>query len=340
MQSWQIVSDGGVDALTLAETATPEPGPGEVRVRMLANAINYRDLTTIEDPVSRGLPYPTVPNSDGAGRVTALGPGVGGLAPGDVVASCFFSDWLAGPCTPAAMASALGGARQGVLAEEVVLPAGGVILAPAGWTAAQAATLPCAALTAWNALTLPRPVIAGETVLLLGTGGVSVFARQFCAIMGARVIVTSSSDEKLERMRALTDGPFEGINYRSTPDWEQAVLETTGGAGVDRVVEVGGPGTLEKSVAATRVGGDIALIGILTGAAGKVAPTAIMRKSITLRGVYVGSRRMFAEMNTAIAAHGLKPVIDRTFDFSDAPQAYHTMRAAGHFGKLVIAIPG
>lgn len=338
MRAWQIVTDGGVDALTLADADTPDPGPGEVRVRMLANSINYRDLTTIEDPVSRGLPFPTVPNSDGAGRITALGQGVEDLAVGDLVTSCFFSDWQAGPCTPAAMASALGGARQGVLAEEVVLPAHGVMPAPSGWSAMEAATLPCAALTAWNALTRPRPVMAGQTVLLLGTGGVSVFARQFSTIMGARVIVTSSSDEKLARIEGLTGGPFQGVNYRTRPDWDQAVLEMTGGAGVDRVVEVGGPGTLEKSVAATRVGGDIALIGILTGAAGKVAPTAIMRKSITLRGVYVGSRQMFAEMNAAIGAHGLRPVIDRTFAFEDAPQAYHTMRGAGHFGKLVIAI--
>ena len=336
MKAWQIVSDGGVDGLSLADVATPEPGPGEVRVRMRANSVNYRDLTTIEDPVSRKLPYPTVPNSDGAGEVTALGDGVTGVAVGDRVASCFFSDWQAGPCSTTAMASALGGARQGVLAEEVVLPAGGVIPIPPGLSFEEAATLPCAALTAWHALTQPRPVIAGETVVLLGTGGVSVFAQQFCQVMGARTIVTSSSDAKLERMKAL--GASETINYRSTPDWDAEVMRLTDGQGADRIVEVGGPGTLQKSIEATRVGGTIGLIGILTGAAGQISPTSIMRKSLTVRGIYVGPRQMFAEMNTAIATHHLHPVIDQTFAFEDAKAAYHAMRAAGHFGKLVVRI--
>ena len=332
MRAWEI-NAAGVDALTLATRDLPEPGPGQVRVKMAANAINYRDLTTIEDPVSRNLPYPTVPNSDGAGVISAVGDSAR-WSVGDRVTSCFFSDWTAGEISAAAMASALGGARQGVLAEEVILPADGVIATPAHLSDAEAATLPCAALTAWHALTLPRPVTAGETVLLLGTGGVSVFAQQFCAIMGARTIVTSSSDAKLAKMKSL--GAGETINYRNTPDWDAAVLEMTGGVGVDRVVEVGGPGTFDKSVNAVRVGGVVGLIGILTGVAGQASPTAIMRKSVTVRGVYVGSRAMFADMNRAITAHDLKPVIDRTFAFEDAKTAYHTMRGAGHFGKLVI----
>ncbi len=335
MRAWEIVSGDGVDSLELAERETPTPGPGQVRVRMHANSINYRDLTTIEDPVSRKLPFPTVPNSDGAGVVTAVGEGVG-LSPGDRVTSCFFEDWTAGEISAAAMASALGGARQGVLAEEVILPEGGVIPTPAHLTDAEAATLPCAALTAWHALTLPRPITAGETVLLLGTGGVSVFAQQFCTMMGVRTIVTSASDEKLARMIAL--GAGETVNYRTNPDWDAAVLDLTGGKGADRVVEVGGPGTFDRSVNAVRVGGIIGLIGILTGAAGQASPTSIMRKSITIRGIYVGSRAMFADMNRAIAAHELKPVIDQGFAFEDARAAYHTMRAAGHFGKLVINI--
>jgi NADPH:quinone reductase-like Zn-dependent oxidoreductase len=336
MRAWQIISDGGVDALYLAEVETPDPGPGEVRVKMRANSINYRDLMTIEDPVSRKLAYPTVPNSDGAGEVTAVGPGVTDVAVGDRVASCFFADWEAGPCSLPAMASAHGGARQGVLAEEVVLPARGVIAIPGDLSFEEAATLPCAALTAWHALTRPAPVSAGETVVLLGTGGVSVFAQQFCALMGARTIATSSSDAKLARMRSL--GATQTINYRTTPDWEAEVLRLTGGIGADRVVEVGGPGTLERSIEATRVGGTIALIGILTGVQGQIAPTAIMRKSLTVRGIYVGPRQMFAEMNRAIAGHDLRPVIDRTFDFADAPAAYRVMRAAGHFGKLAITM--
>ena len=333
MYAWEIISGDGVDALHLGERETPIPGPGQVRVRMNANSINYRDLITIEGAGARKLPFSLVPNSDGAGVITAVGEGVK-LKEGDRVTSCFFEEWVAGEISAPVMASALGGARQGVLAEEVILPEDGVIHTPAGLTDEEASTLPCAALTAWHALTLPRPVKAGETVLLLGTGGVSVFAQQFCTMMGARTIVTSSSDDKLEKMKSL--GAGEVINYRTNPEWDAAVLELTGGSGVDRVVEVGGPGTFDRSVNAVRVGGIIGLIGVLTGMSGATNPTSIMRKSITVRGIYVGSRAMFGDMNRAIEAHNLKPVIDQTFDFKDARSAYHAMRGAGHFGKLVI----
>ena len=333
MYAWEIISGDGVDALHLGERETPIPGPGQVRVRMNANSINYRDLITIEGAGARKLPFSIVPNSDGAGVITAVGEGVK-LKEGDRVTSCFFEEWVAGEISAPVMASALGGARQGVLAEEVILPEDGVIHTPAGLTDEEASTLPCAALTAWHALTLPRPVKAGETVLLLGTGGVSVFAQQFCTMMGARTIVTSSSDDKLEKMKSL--GAGEVINYRTNPEWDAAVLELTGGSGVDRVVEVGGPGTFDRSVNAVRVGGIIGLIGVLTGMSGATNPTSIMRKSITVRGIYVGSRAMFGDMNRAIEAHNLKPMIDQTFDFKDARSAYHAMRGAGHFGKLVI----
>jgi len=333
MYAWEIISGDGVDALHLGERETPVPGPGQVRVRMNANSINYRDLITIEGAGARKLPFSLVPNSDGAGVITAVGEGVK-LKEGDRVTSCFFEEWVAGEISAPVMASALGGARQGVLAEEVILPEDGVIHTPAGLTDEEASTLPCAALTAWHALTLPRPVKAGETVLLLGTGGVSVFAQQFCTMMGARTIVTSSSDDKLEKMKSL--GAGEVINYRTNPEWDAAVLELTGGSGVDRVVEVGGPGTFDRSVSAVRVGGIIGLIGVLTGMSGATNPTSIMRKSITVRGIYVGSRAMFGDMNRAIEAHNLKPMIDQTFDFKDARSAYHAMRGAGHFGKLVI----
>ena len=333
MHAWEIISGDGVDALHLGERERPIPGPGQVRVRMNANSINYRDLITIEGAGARKLPFSLVPNSDGAGVITAVGEGVK-LKEGDRVTSCFFEEWVAGEISAPVMASALGGARQGVLAEEVILPEDGVIHTPAGLTDEEASTLPCAALTAWHALTLPRPVKAGETVLLLGTGGVSVFAQQFCTMMGARTIVTSSSDDKLEKMKSL--GAGEVINYRTNPEWDAAVLELTGGSGVDRVVEVGGPGTFDRSVNAVRVGGIIGLIGVLTGMSGATNPTSIMRKSITVRGIYVGSRAMFGDMNRAIEAHNLKPMIDQTFDFKDARSAYHAMRGAGHFGKLVI----
>ncbi len=336
MRAWEIVSDEGVNALALNDRPMPEPGPGQVLVKVHASSVNYRDLSTIEDPVSRKLPYPTIPNSDAAGEVAALGDGVKSIAVGDRVMSCFFQDWQAGPISSTAMASALGGARPGVLAEYVLLGADGVVAVPEHLSWAEAATLPCAALTAWHALTLPRPVSPGETVLLLGTGGVSVFAQQFCQLMGARTIVTSSSDSKLVRMREL--GAWETINYREMPDWDARAVELTNGTGVDRIVEVGGPGTLQKSINAVRVGGIVGLIGILSGVKGAVAPTDIMRKSITLRGIYVGSRQMFIEMNRAIAQHNFKPVIDETFGFSNARDAYHRMRSAEHFGKLVISV--
>lgn len=334
MRAYEIVSPDGIDTLTLADRPSPEPGHGEVLVRMRASSVNYRDLVTVEDPGPRNISYPRVPNSDGAGKVIAVGSGVTEFAPGDRVAGCFFRRWIDGPITADAMASALGGALDGVLAEEVVFPADGVVRIPDHLSYEQAATLPCAGLTAWHALVEKGGVKAGETVLLLGTGGVSIFALQFAAMHGARVIITSSSDEKLDRARAL--GAWETINYRQTPDWEARVRELTDGEGVDHVVEVGGAGTLEKSVASARIGGHVALIGILTG--GVMNPVGIMRGSLRMNGIYVGSRAMFTAMNDAIAANKLAPVIDHVVAFEDARQAYHDMRAAGHFGKIVISV--
>lgn len=337
MNAWEIPDEtGGVDALRLAERAAPELGPGQVRVRVRAVSLNYRDLSTVETPKGRSPRFPFVPCSDGAGEVLEVGAGVRGVAVGDRVAGCFFQDWEDGPCSPRAMASALGGARDGMLAEEVVLEAGGVIPVPEHLDFAEAACLPCAGLTAWHMLMAPEPVMAGETVLILGTGGVSVFAQQFCSMMGAETIVTSSSDAKLARMREM--GAAHGVNYRETPEWQEAVLALTGGEGVDRAMEVGGPGTLPRSILATKVGGRISLVGILTGAAGAVNPTDIMRRSQTLTGIYVGPRAMFARMNRALSAHGVKPVIDARFAFAEAPEAFRAMRAAGHFGKIVIEV--
>lgn len=332
MKAWHITADG-IDALNLVDLEPREPCPGEVRVRIEASSVNYRDLMTVKHAASRGVPLPRIPNSDGAGTVTAVGPGVTGVAVGDRVASCFFQDWVDGACSPEAMASALGGALDGVLAEEVVLKADGVVPVPAHMSTTEAATLPCAALTAWNALVEVGRLKAGDTVLLLGTGGVSIFALQFATAMGARVILTSSSDAKLARARAM--GAAETVNYRTTPEWQKAVLDLTGGRGVDVTVEVGGAGTVARSVESTRVAGRVALIGILSG--GTFDPTLVMRKSITLQGVYVGSRRMFLDMNKALALHAIKPVIDHTVPFADAPSAYRSMEAAGHFGKIVIA---
>lgn len=334
MRVWQIVGDGGIDALEPAERPSPDPGPGQVRVRVRANSINYRDLSTVRAPSQRGVSFPRIPNSDGAGEVTAIGAGVSGIAPGDRVAGCFFQDWASGGISAAAMASAQGGPIDGMLAEEVVLNARGVVPVPAHLDHAEAATLPCAALTAWNALVEKGGLRAGETVLLLGTGGVSIFALQFCALAGARAIVTSKSDAKLDRARAM--GAWRTINYAETPGWAEAAKQLTGGAGVDHVVEVGGGGTLAQSIDAVRIGGHIAVIGVLSQ--GTVDPTPILRKSIRLNGIYVGSRAMFLDMNAAIEAGGLKPAIDRRFAFADAPDAYRCMEAAGHFGKIVIEV--
>ena len=332
MRAYEINSDGGVDALSLTERPDPRPGPGEVLLKVCASSANYRDLSTIEDPVSRNLPYPRIPNSDGAAEVLEVGEGVTRFKPGDRVMATFFQHWIDGPITEQAMASALGGALDGMLAELVVLHQEGLVAVPEHLSDVEAATLPCAALTAWNSLVEQGKVKPGETVLLLGTGGVSIFALQFANLLGARAIITSSSDDKLAQAKAL--GAWETINYRRTPDWEKRVLELTDGRGVDHCVEVGGAGTLARSVAATRVAGSIGLIGVLTG--GELNPTLIMRKSIRLQGIYVGSRRMFEDMSRAIAQHGLRPVIHRRYPFEEAREAYRAMRGAQHFGKLVI----
>ncbi len=334
MRVYEIQSAGGIDALTLAERERPVPKAHQVVVRISASAINYRDLATIEDPEPRGIVYPTIPNSDAAGEVVAVGEAVTEVAPGDRVMSCFFQRWEDGPITPIAMTSALGGAVDGVLGELAVLEQSGVTPIPSHLDMTEAATLPCAALTAWNATIEFAQLAPGQSVLLLGTGGVSIFALQFAAMVGARAIVVTSSEEKAARARAL--GAAATINYRETPDWQHGVLELTDGAGVDLTVEVGGAGTLERSVAATRVAGRIALIGVLTG--GEMNPMMIMRKSITLQGIYVGSRAMARRMVAAMQLNDTRPIIDRRFAFDDARSAYHTMRGAGHFGKLVIEL--
>lgn len=333
MQAYQIVSEGGIDALALNNIDMPRPGPHEVLIRINASSINYRDLSTVEQPAPRGIPYPRIPNSDGAGEVVEIGEGVTRLQPGDRVCGIFFQDWIDGELTEAHTRNMLGGTAEGMLAEYRVLPEAGVVATPAHLSDVEAATLPCAALTAWNSLVEFGRVTAGSTVLLLGTGGVSVFAQQFCNVLGARTIVTSSSDDKLARIREL--GAWQTVNYRTTPEWDSAVMELTQGRGVDHTVEVGGAGTLQRSMNATRFGGSIGIIGILTG--GEVDPLAILRRSLTLSGIYVGSRRMFESMNRAIDAHEMRPVIDAQYAFGDARAAYHAMRAAGHFGKLVIA---
>ena len=334
MRAYEIVSEGGIDALALNERRSPEPGKGEILVAVRASAINYRDLSTIEDPVPRGIIFPLVPNSDAAGEVIAVGDGVTRFKAGDRVAGCFFQNWSDGSISAAAMASAMGGPIDGVLAEEVVLNEAGAVHIPPHLSYEEGATLPCAGLTAWNCLVEQGGLKPGKTALFLGTGGVSIIGLQIAKMMGARAIITSSSEAKLERASGL--GADELINYRENPDWQARVLELTDGAGVDVTIETGGGGTLEKTMQATRIGGTISLIGVLTG--GTINPTTVMRKSIRLQGVYVGSRRMFEDMNAALALNRVHPVIDQVFEFEDARTAYHTMRGAGHFGKLVVKI--
>ena len=334
MRAYEIVSDGGVDALALNERQSPEPGKGEVLVGIHASSINYRDLSTIEDPVPRGIVYPLVPNSDGAGEVIAVGDGVTRFKAGDRIAGCFFQNWSDGSISAAAMVSAMGGAIDGVLAENVVLNEAGAVHIPPHLSYEEGATLPCAGLTAWNCLVEQGGLKPGKTALFLGTGGVSIIGLQIAKMMGARAIITSSSEAKLERASEL--GADELINYRENPDWQARVLELTDGAGVDVTIETGGGGTLEKTMEATRIGGTISLIGVLTS--GTINPTTVMRKSIRLQGVYVGSRRMFEDMNAALTLNRVHPVIDQVFEFEDARAAYHTMRGAGHFGKLVVKI--
>jgi NADPH:quinone reductase-like Zn-dependent oxidoreductase len=325
-----VVQQGssGFDGLRRVERPKPAPGPGQVLVRMRAASLNYRDIAILRGkyfagPVSRD----TIPLSDGAGEVEAVGDGVAELKPGDRVVATF---------TQGSPPAALGLPLDGTLSEYVVFPADGLLPIPAHLSFEEASTLPCAGVTAWNGLMHGKMLRPGETVLTLGTGGVSIFALQLGKMTGARVIVTSSSDAKLERAKAL--GADATINYKTHPDWERQVLELTGGQGADHVVELGGPGTLPHSYQAVARGGEIALIGVITRPEGDLNPHPLMFKGATLRGIFVGPKFLFEELNRAIAVNRLKPVIDRVFDFDEAPDAFPYMKEAKHFGKLVIRI--
>lgn len=313
----------------------PVPRPGEVLVRLRAAALNFRDLAIAGGKYRMGpTPPGLVPLSDGAGEVAAVGAGVTRWREGDRVMGAFMQDWVAGEMTPAHGASALGGALDGVLAEYRVFPAHGLVGVPGHLDWREAATLPCAGVTAWNALFGLRPVLPGQSVLILGTGGVSIFALQFARLAGARVIATSSSDGKLARVAAI--GAAAGINYRVHEDWEREVLRLTEGRGVDHVVEVGGPGTLARSMACTRLGGVVTLIGVLS--LGQIDPLPILGRGLLVRGILVGSRAQLEMMADAMTAHALRPVIDRAFAFEAAPEAYSHLRSGAHVGKVVIDI--
>ena len=335
MKAFEISNALGIDGLTLVERDEPQLGHGQVLVRVRSVSLNHRDLGIVKSAGAGSLRLPLIPCSDGAGEVMKIGSGITRFKPGDRVAGIFFQTWLAGEPKAAYHQSALGGAIDGMLAEKVVLHEDGLVHVPAHLTYEEAASLPCAAVTAWHALITRGGLKVGDTVLVQGTGGVSIFALQFAGMGGARVIVTSSSDAKLKRARQL--GAVEGINYKTTPDWDEEVLKLTAGVGVDHVVEVGGAATLAKSVRAVRVGGTISVIGGLTGF-GEVSPGSLHIKSARMHGIYVGSRQMFETMNQAIAMHKMQPFIDRVFPFDQTPDAFRYMDSAAHFGKIVIAL--
>ncbi len=337
MKCYQLPRATAIDDLVLTERERPEPGPGQILVRMRACSLNYRDLMVATGRYGGGPPAPgLVPLSDGAGEVEAVGEGVSRVAVGDRVAGSFFATWRDGPPLPEHHRHALGGSVDGVLAEYRLFDGEAVVRVPTHLGFEEAATLPCAGVTAWNALFAGTPLLAGQTVLTLGTGGVSMFAVQFARAAGARVIATSSSDAKLERLQALGVEAADCINYRTLPDWEREVWRRTDRQGVDHVVEVGGAGTLPRSIAATRSGGAVSLIGVLTS--GQIDPTALLHRSATLRGVYVGSRAMFEAMNRLVDVNRIRPVIDRVFPFDEAKDAYRALSQADHVGKIVIRI--
>jgi NADPH:quinone reductase-like Zn-dependent oxidoreductase len=335
MKAIKVPRGGGLDKLQLAEIDDPgAPGPEQIRVRLHANSLNYHDYAVAVGaiPASNGR----IPMSDGAGIVEAVGADVSEFSVGDAVVSCFFPYWQDGEPPHGNFGYVPGDGLDGYAREAVVTPANWFTHAPKGWSHIEAATLPCAALTAWRALVVEGQIKAGDSVLILGTGGVAVFALQFAKAMGATAIVTSSSDAKLERARAM--GADFTVNYKADPDWGNTVWEWSGKRGVDHVLEIGGPGTLAQSIAAVRVGGHIALIGILTGLKGEVPTMLLMAKQIKLKGIVVGSVAHQRNMIRALDATGIKPIIDKTFPLANLADAFRYEEGAQHFGKICAEI--
>jgi NADPH:quinone reductase-like Zn-dependent oxidoreductase len=335
MKVWQIPSFG-IENVEQIDRPMPEPERGQVAIKVQAVSLNYRDLLVTMGKYNQRLALPRIPCSDGVGEIVALGADVTRWKIGQRVAGIFMQNWIEGPPSAAKQRGALGGDIDGMLAEYVALDEHGLEEIPPHLSWEEAATLPCAGVTAWNAVVHAGRIKPGDTVVIQGTGGVSIFALQFAKLMGARVLGTSSSDEKLRRAQTL--GLDSGVNYRQTPDWASWVLEHTGGVGADLVVEVGGSGTLMQSLKAIRIGGVVAQIGVLSQAAEPVTVIPILHKQVHLNGIYVGSRADFEEMNRAIVLHSMQPAVDEVFAFSDFKQALRTMESASHFGKLAIRV--
>jgi len=333
MKVWQI-SSFGIDSLEFVDRPAPVPGRGEVLVKIHAVSLNFRDLRMVQGLYNPKLKLPRVPCSDGAGEVLAVGEGVAAFKLGDRVAGIFMQNWLDGPLTKTKSQVALGGDIDGTLAEQIVLKEQGLVRIPDHLSFEEAATLPCAAVTAWSALDVGG-VKPGDTVLIQGTGGVSIFALQFAKMRGARVLGVSSSDEKLERARAL--GLDAGLNYKKTPDWDRWVHEQTGGEGVDLVVEVGGAGTLGRSLKAVGFAGMVAQIGVLAEGSDPLPIPLVLHKRVRLQGIYVGSRADFVAMNRAIALAQLRPVFE-SFAWGETREVFRRMESGGHFGKLVLKV--
>lgn len=334
MKAFEI-REFGIENLALAEHKTPAPRAGQVLVKFHAASLNYRDLMMVKGWYNPRLKMPIVPLSDGAGEIFAVGGTVTKWKVGDRVMPIFMQEWYDGEVDFKKAKTALGGDFDGCLREFGTFDENGVVKIPDHLSFEEAATLPCAAVTAYNALFCSGELNSGESVLLQGTGGVSIFALQFASHFGAKTIITSSSDEKLQKARRL--GADHLINYKETPEWDSKVLELTEKRGVDHVVEVGGAGTLQKSVNAVKMGGHVAVIGVLSGK-GEFNPTSVLMKAVKLNGIFVGSRSMFEQMNQLIEKHKIKPVIDKVFEFEEVKAALKYMESGAHFGKIVVKI--
>jgi NADPH:quinone reductase-like Zn-dependent oxidoreductase len=336
MQAYEVQGPSGIEGLELVERPIPQPGPGEVLVRIRAVTLNHRDLLTVKGGYGSRQKFPLIPLSDAAGIVEAVGPGVTRFKPGDRVFNSFFQDWIGGAPSEEKLAGAPGGMLDGVLSQYRVFPQHALLDPPSHLSHVEAAALPCAGLTAWSAVVKFGCTDPGSVVLTQGTGGVSLFALQFAKLAGARVIATSSSEEKIEKLRKL--GAAETINYKAKPEWGKEARALTAGRGVDLVVEVGGAGTLNESLRATRIGGTLAMIGVLAGPANDLRLPLVVMQQLRLQGVTVGSFDDLKAMVAAIAQHRLRPVVEKVFPFEATRDAFRYMAQGRHFGKVAITL--